>query len=119
MPADFERSTYDDYIREASAPPFVIDPSLDWEGEHVEFIVDDKFGQRFSVAGDWEQFEKLNPNHCGHVSLSQVGFNNIGTQAMVYYYAMAGVESCGGEHLLLQLAKDEWNIIADVVGPIC
>jgi hypothetical protein len=118
IPAEFERSTYDDFVSENAHKSFILDPDYDF-GRSVEIMSETKFFEQIDQLGGWDKFNEIHPEHCGHLALSAVGFNEVGTQAAVFLSGMGGGEWCLDEYLLLQKLEGEWQATGEAWMAIC
>jgi hypothetical protein len=58
----------------------------------------------------WLDFYKAYPNSAGHNSLSRVGFDKAGTQALVYFVNWCGIVCGTGTYLLLEKDEKGWAV---------
>lgn len=117
IPTSLERSTFDDYIRDYLEDPFVLDKDYDF-GRPTLFMSLNKFNEVIAAVGD-DTFLQTYPKNCGYVSLSRVGFNDTGNQALVYLEAYGIGWSCIEEHVLLVKQGVDWKIAGESVNSIC
>lgn len=108
-PIVLEHSTWRDFMLEETPEPFALDPDYDY-GRTVELMSYSEFAELVEEQGAWESFREANPSHCGHRTLSRVGFNETYTQAVVN-------ETVGDFEavtlLLLQKQDNEWEVTAE------
>ncbi len=118
QPAGFERSTFDDYLREDGREPVALDPDYDY-GRPVALMSESEFRELQDESGGPDRFFESFPDHCGYVTLSRVGFNPTGAQAMVYLSAFRAGDSCIGEYLLLDRQDNRWEVTSEAVYIVC
>jgi hypothetical protein len=117
--AEFQRSTYEDYVRADDVEPFVINPDYDF-GRPVDFISIEEFNALVDEKGGISDFLTAYPRHCGYIGLSRVGFNDKGTQAMLYFELVDdGEDFCFGDYVLLRKVRNEWLVSAKAGDYIC
>ncbi len=58
----------------------------------------------------WTEFYKVYPNSAGHNSLSRVGFDKAGTQALVYFVNWCGIVCGTGNYVLLEKGEKGWAV---------
>lgn len=59
---------------------------------------------------DWSEFYEKYPESGGYISLSNVGFNKTGDQALVYFVHWCGGLCGTGHYLLLSKCKKDWKV---------
>jgi len=118
IPAEFERETYDDYIRDASIEPFVLNQDYDF-GLPIQYMSSTEFRRLVDKAGGDESFNRANPDYCGYVELSRIGFNNTGTQALLFFGGHTTDKYCLETYYLLQKIDDSWSTVAESLQAIC
>jgi len=116
-PPEFDHSTLEDYVRDESMDPFVINRDYDF-GRPVEFMSEVEFESMVDDEGGYQEFFKSHPDHCGHMELSRVGFSTAGSQALVWTSGVAG-EWCFGALMLLHKQDSQWVTAGEAVNYMC
>lgn len=62
------------------------------------------------------EIEPSSPEMCGEFSLSRVGFNQTGSQAMLYYHYYCGLMCLNGGILLLEKEVHGWVVIGNFIN---
>jgi hypothetical protein len=73
-------------------------------------LIDGKIAQETVQNGGWEKLYASHPDCGGIVSLSKVGFDRGGTQALVYVAHVHGEDIGRGTILFLQKAGQQWKV---------
>jgi hypothetical protein len=79
-------------------------------------LLDGKEAQATAEFGRWKKLYAAYPDSSGIVSLSKVGFDKTGTQALVYIANIYGEDAGKGTILFLQKTGQQWKIKEQVVN---
>lgn len=110
-----EEQTADNFrLRNQQGVP--VRPDMDLGLPYV-LLTDDEFDEIFNInSSGWDIFYTRFPNSPGISTVSQVGFNEQLTQALVYVGTLSHWKAGVGFYLLLEKVEDTWQVAQQVMA---
>jgi hypothetical protein len=110
---ELKPETIQNFIKQNSARQPVTTPA---KGSLKVDLLDGKEAQETVQFGRWKKLFSAYPDSSGVVSLSKVGFDKTGTQALLYVANMYGQDSGQGTILFLQKIGPQWKVKGKTVN---